>query len=123
MKIKRNTYRVGIDARYDLQAAGLDASEADAMEEAWVDALDHLADLLGLDVADVHTTYDSAHAIERCTRTDLGDTTVEQILWQAAHDSIARTQDGRWVTVDHGQVADLRRSLAAAVCEAKESEA
>lgn len=119
------TIRISIDAKHDLNVAGFSTAEAESMDAAWTDALDAIATDLGLtDVRGFSTVYQSAHEADRHTKhvvTDDGET-IEQLLWQAAHDAIRRQDDGTWVAMspalaDHERTALRRYIDAGRLCD------
>lgn len=80
-KPNRKEYWIGLDAKYDLDAANMDDSEA-AVEEfaaAYEATAAKMADELGITIHVIHVDYDGD-----ATSYDVDDEAIE--LWQRIHD-------------------------------------
>ena len=84
---KDTKIRIGLDAGRDLREAGFSPTDAaiTTFENSWARALRRAARVEGLRNVDWYrTTYGDVS--DNDTKTDLdGDKTVEQVLWQTAH--------------------------------------
>lgn len=112
-----STIRISIDPAHDLTAAGrINTEESrESLACAWSEAVDRLADALGISIQTIRSTYESAHEHDFVTRHDTADgETLEQILWQAAHDAVSEESPGVWAA-GTPRVSDRLRKMVRAL--------
>jgi hypothetical protein len=110
-----NALTISIAAQFDLYQSGYPISEEDALDTAWREAMESIAEALGLDVHIVSTSSYQTPAAHEQTRHSLGDdeAPLETVLWQAAHDLCSRASDGTWTATKPGseRIEGLRRCV------------